>query len=731
MILGATVNRLTRRGRSAIHAANRNTRARPMTSTESRRRNLRRLLSPRHVAFVGGEWLAGPIAQCVANGFTGSIWPVSPKHDTIAGIRCFPSIADLPEAPDASFLAVPREATVGVVRALAEKGAGGVVCYAAGFAEVGPQGAALQEMLVAAAGDLALVGPNCYGLLNYVDGVVLFASGPSGARVKRGVAFVGQSGNMALNVTFNERSVPFSYVISSGNQAVLGIEDYLDALVEDPAVSAIALYIEGLADVPAFAQAALRAAARGKPIVALKAGRSELGAQLAMSHTSSLAGDDKLYSALFERVGVVRVNTLPALLETAKLLAVGGPPRGHRLAMFTCSGGDGLMAADRAAEIGLALPSLSDKQVSSLRTQLPAFATISNPLDYNTSLWGRGAELERCFSTVMEGDFDAGMLVVDFPPGDPAGRRDCNISVDALIAACERQGKPAIVASTLAEALPQATRDRMIERGAAPLQGLEDALGAFAAAARMALRHAELKRDPLQAMLPPTAPAKPGRVLLSEWRSKQRLKEFGLPMPGGDLVPAGDAVAAASRIGFPIVAKIGEPAIAHKTEAGAVRLGLGDGAAVGEAVAGMIRSVGRYDAGLKVEKFLIERQVQGAVAELIVGVKRDPQFGLVLVVGAGGVMAELLSDSAVLLLPTGAAEIERAIAGLKVAELIGGFRGKPAGDLAALVDAVMGIAAYAESERDRLVELDVNPLMVLPKGQGVVAADALIVLGGD
>jgi acyl-CoA synthetase (NDP forming) len=702
-----------------------------MNSTEIRRRNIRRLLSPRHVAFVGGEWMAGPIAQCVANGFSGSIWPVSPKHETIGGIRCFPSVADLPEAPDVSFLAVPREATVDVVRALSLRGAGGVVCYAAGFAEVGPEGAALQESLVEAAGDLALVGPNCYGLLNFVDGVVLFASAPSGARVRRGAAFVGQSGNMALNVTFNQRSVPFAYVISSGNQAVLGIEDYVDALVDDPAVSAIALYIEGLADVPAFARAALLAAERGKPIIALKAGRSELGAKLAMSHTSSLAGDDKLYSALFERVGVVRVKTLPALLETTKLLAVNGPPGGGRLAVFTCSGGDGLLAADRAAEIGLALPALSNEQIASLRRQLPAFATIANPLDYNTSLWGRGPELERCFSTVMAGDYDAGMLVVDYPPGDPDGRRDCDISVDSLIEAGKRHGKPVMAAATLAEALPQAARERMIERGAAPLQGLEDALGAFAAVARMAERHAELRRDPLRANLPPTAPAKARRILLGEWQSKQRLKEFGLPLPRAELVRAEDAVAAAERVGFPVVAKIGEPAIAHKTEAGAVRLDLGDGAAVGAAVSDMIRSVECHDRGFAVERILIERQVQGAVAELIVGVKRDEQFGLVLVVGAGGVMAELLDDSAALLLPTGPADVERAIAGLKVAQLIDGFRGRPAGDLGAVVDAVMGVAAYAESERGRLVELDVNPLLVLPRGQGVVAADAMIVLGAD
>jgi acyl-CoA synthetase (NDP forming) len=425
---------------------------------DARLANLRRLLSPRHVAFIGGQRL-GPIIQyCIEAGFAGEIWPVNPTYPEIGGRRCYKSLADLPQPPDASFIAVPREPTVGLVGELARMGAGGAVCYAAGFAEVGGEGVKLQQALVEAAGDLAAVGPNCYGLLNYVDGVAMFASGFGGGRCERGVAIVAQSGNLALNLTQNDRSVPLSYVITAGNQAVLKLADYIAVLADDRHVSAIALYVEGLDDVPGFSRAVLKARRQGKQVVAFKAGNSTLGAKLALSHTSSLAGSDKLYDALFARLGVIRVDSIAGLLETAKLAAIGGVPAGPRLAVFTCSGADNLMTADLAARHGVILPELSMEQTAALRAELPDFASVSNPLDYNTSLWGNRAALTRCFTTVMQGAVDAGMLIVDYPPSDPVGRRDCDVSVDALIEACRAAGgKTALVASDLSELIPPAS----------------------------------------------------------------------------------------------------------------------------------------------------------------------------------------------------------------------------------------------------------------------------------
>jgi len=689
--------------------------------------NLRRLLSPRHVAFIGGQKLAATIGYCVDAGFTGEIWPVNPSYPEIGGRRCFKTLADLPAPPDATFIAVPAELTVEMVRQLSAMGAGGAVCYAAGFAEVGGEGIELQKRLVAAAGDLAAVGPNCYGLLNYVEGVAMFASGFGGKRTERGVAIVAQSGNLALNLTQNDRSLPLSYVITAGNQAILTIADYIDVLAEDRHVSAIALYIEGLDDVPGFSRAVLKARSKGKQSVAFKAGNSELGAKLAMSHTSSLAGSDKLYDALFARLGVMRVDSIAGLLETAKLVSVAGVPNGNRLAVFTCSGADNLMTADLAQRHGFKLPELSPAQIADLRTQLPSFASVSNPLDYNTSLWGDRTALEKCFGTVMQGEFDAGMLIVDYPPTDPAGQRDCDVSVDALVTACRKAGgKTVLVASDLSELIPAAARERMIEIGCAPLQGLETAVAAFGAVTSRARQSASP-----DLALPDLPPAPADARLREEWECKRRLAEFGLKLPEGRLVAPADAPAAAEEIGFPVALKLGRPALAHKTEAGAVALNIRSEQAVRDAVAAMTASVARYQPGLVPEKFLVERQVSGAVAELIVGLHRDPQFGLVMVVGMGGTLVELVEDAASLLLPTDRAGVAAALRGLKVMKLLKGYRGKPAGDVEAAIDAVMAIAKFADAHRDRLVELDVNPLMVLPEGQGAVAVDALIVMAGE
>ena len=688
-----------------------------------RQRNLRRLLRPRHVAIVGGQAMADSIRRCADTGFTGEIWVVNPKYPELGGRKCFASIADLPEAPDATFIAVPREATIDILRQLDARGGGGAICYAAGYTEVGGEGVALQAEFMNAAGDLAVVGPNCYGLLNFIDGICLWPTGALGQQVETGCALVMQSGNIALNLSRNDRSVPFAYVISSGNQAILNAADYVDALADDPKVTAIGLYLEGIKDVPAFSRAAAKALQRGKPLVALKAGNSELGAKFAMSHTGSLAGRGKMYDALFERLGIIRVHSVPQLLETLKLVSTAGLPKGDRLAVFTCSGGECLLTADLCDELGIPLPGFSKDQADDLRAQLPNFATVSNPLDYNTSLWGHEDLLVKCFSTVMRGEFDAGMLVIDFATDGPVTEEACMAGVRALLKACNAHGKMPIVTSTLSELLPAHARAEVIAAKGAPMQGLEEALNAFATVHRFAQRKSKVAA----AALPPTPAAGETRRVLSEVEGKKLLAGFGLAVPESRVVAPGEAVVAAEALGFPVVLKVAEPLIAHKTEAGAVAINLKSPADVEAALARMGKSVAAYLKGGHIEKVLVERMVGDVVAELIVGIQRDPQFGLALVVGAGGILVELVEDAAMLLLPTSAEEVDAAIRRLKIAKLLAGYRGKPAADMGALVKSIMAIGAFAEAHRDTLLELDVNPLMV--RADGAVAVDALVVLG--
>jgi len=691
-----------------------------------RQQNIRRLLKPRHVCIVGGQAMADSIARCAQAGFTGEVWVVNPKYAELGGRKCYASIADLPEAPDATFIAVPREATIEILKELSARGAGGAICYAAGFAEVGGEGVDLQKQFIAAAGDLAVVGPNCYGILNYLNGIVLWPTGHNGTLVETGCALVAQSGNIALNLTCNDRSVPFAYVITSGNQVVLNVADFVDALAEDPKVTAIGLYIEAISDIPAFSRAAAKALANGKPLIALKAGKSELGSQLAMSHTSSLAGSDRMYDALFERLGVIRVNSIPDLLETMKLISIAGLPKGKSLAVFTCSGGDGLMTADLAEELDVPLNPHSPEQVADLKTQLPNFASVTNPLDYNTSLWSHEDLLTKCFGTVMRGEYDAGMLILDYAVDGEASEKACDASVNAIMSACATHGKMPIVTATLPELLPARVRDRMAKHHAAPMQGLPEAMRAFAAAARFARQREALKASSAEALAMPTTPVLDGPTrIVSEHAAKAALGEFGLKTPASRIVAPGEAAKAAAELGFPVVVKVAAPVIAHKTEAGAVAVNLKSPAEVEAAIARMHESVAAYKSGLKIEQVLVEAMVKDVVAELIIGVKRDPQFGLALVVGAGGILVEMVEDAALLLLPTERKTVEQAIHGLKIAKLLRGYRGKPAGDIEAVVNAVMAVASYAEAHRGDLVELDVNPLMVLTKG--AVAVDALII----
>ncbi|MEM7226431.1 MAG: acetate--CoA ligase family protein [Pseudomonadota bacterium] len=673
----------------------------------TRQANLKRLLAPKCVAFIGGDDAAIAAGQCARMGFAGPIWGVNPKRADLGGQPCFASLADLPAVPDAVFLAVPRQAAIETVAALRDLGCGGVVCFTAGFGELGAEGAALERDLVTAAGEMALVGPNCYGLLNFVQGAALWPFGFGGGRVERGIALITQSGMLGSNLTMNRRQAPLAYVISAGNQAMLGIEDYLEVLADDPTVDAIGLHIEGLRDVQRFSEAALKAVQAGRPIVVLKSGSSEIGRRLTVSHTGSLSGRDEVYQALFDRLGIIRVNSPAQLLETLKLLAIAGVPRGRRLMGFTASGGDCTFLADHAERLGLDFPA----PASEVAQHLPEIATLSNPLDYTTVLWGQGEKLAGLFDAAFARGIDGALLVQDYPHPDLGfGKEYYLADAKAFMAATKRAGLPAAVVSGLPENMDRETRRMIAEGRVAPLQGLSEAMTAFAGAAAHGARRAEIADNPPAPLLTLTALSEAAEDF-NECQGKALLKAAGLAVPEGRLTNAAGAPTAAAKLGFPVALKgLG---IAHKSEAGAVRLGLTSAQEVAEAAAQMPG-----------ESLLVERMVEGAVAELLVSIRREPGFGLVLVLASGGVLVELVGDARTLLLPTDRADVEAALDSLKVSRLIAGHRGQRPGDRSAIVDAVLKLCAFAEANKDRLEELEVNPLMVLP--DGAVAADVLL-----
>lgn len=672
--------------------------------------NVRRLLRPRSVAFVGGSVAPLALACCEEAGFSGPIYAVHPRRTDIGGRAAYPSVHDLPEAPDAAFIAANAAATVGIVDELREIGAGGAACYAAGFSETGTaEGRARELALREAAGELAVLGPNCFGVIDLVDGVSLWPVPYPSARPERGVAVILQSGNLGINVTMSQRSLPLAFVASVGNQAVLEIADLVEAYLEMDEVTAIGIYLEGLRDVRRFAAAAARALERGIPIAVCKAGSSELGRELALTHTASLAGSAELYDALFARYGVARAGSVPELIETLKALTVLGPLGGRRVFVFTCSGAESALAADSAAAHGIELPPPTRKTRTALAEVLPEFALLGNPLDYGNALWGQEEPLRRVFETALRDPVDAAVLVIDYPlPGAPY-TVDVDNAVDALVAAAAAAAVPAAVASVLPESLQPHARERMLARGVAPLQGLDEALAALAGCVRLGERLRAGPPPPLAPVAPPPEGAQP----LGERAAKELLAGLGVAVPDGRVVAPSEAPEAAAALGFPVVAKLLSPDLPHKAAAGAVALGLRDEAEVAAAVAAFVSDHPR----LAIEGVLVEQLVEGAICELLVGVRHDPAFGHVLVVGSGGSLVELVSDVYPLLLPTSGEDVEAAFRQLRVWPRL------RAADVRAAVDVVSALARLVESRGERLAEFEVNPLHVLERG--AVAVDAL------
>ena len=705
------------------------------TDRKARRRaNLARVLKAESLLFMGSSrFIAPAIETCRSAGYTGKIMAVSRSKAEISGVPCLPSIEELDRVPDAALLGVPAEDTIDIVRRLSEMGAAGAVCFASGFGEFGDVGKAREAALVEAAGDMAIIGPNCFGVINYATHASLWPVGYQPDAGPKGAAVIAQSGNVCINMSMNQRDVPFSYIISAGNQAMLSFADYVDCLVDDPNVTAIGLFLEGIPDIPAFSDACIRAQEKGLPVIAFRVGVSDLGAKLAATHTSSLAGQNELYDALFKRLGVMQTASVPQFLELLKIASLGRRPKGGRLAVFSSSGGDNGMAADFTSGGCLELPPLSGKQVAALKPCFPDFAHIGNPFDFSSQYWGDEEGLYPMMVDVLSEGFDQGMLVVDHPRLElgEGQIRAMAAMVSAMGRACRETGVSGVVCSVNPESMPDIMRRQVIELGMTPLQGLHDGGPVLGMWTAHCLKDAGAQESPL----PPFA-AKPydgaSFAILDEHESKRRLAEAGVKAPKSRTGTI-DAVVAAVKDGTlraPYALKALHEELLHKTDAGAVALELWDEGDLRAAAADIIDAVAAYDPLVEVEAFLLEEMAPEPVTELMLGVQRDPQFGFVMVLAAGGVTVELMQDAAQMLLPVTRAEVETALRSLKAFPLLDGFRGRPKADVEAVVDAVMAVAGYVENNLDTLVSMDVNPLMVYPEGSGVLAVDALVMETG-
>ena len=674
---------------------------------------LHRLLAPRSLALIGGEWADAALAATRVIGYTGEVWRIHPTRPSSASQHYFRSVDELPAGPDAAFVAAPAHQVPAIAAGLARRGAGGFVCFAAGFSETAtPEGQRLTDELVASAGELPFFGPNCYGFVNFFDGAALWPDQLVGRRRERGVALICQSGTIALDLLYNDRSLPIGCALSVGNQTRLAAEELIEHLCADERVTAIGLYLEGMRDAAHFARAVARARAAGKPIALVKTGRTAASTAAARTHTGALAGGDAAFDAFCAQAGVARCESLATLCETLKIFHCGGPLAGRRILAMGASGGDTAMAADAARSLGLEFPPIPPATALTLQQILSERVHISNPFDFHSHVWFDYPRQREMFGVVLRAGYDAVGFLLDCPP---AGKDDSSYLrvIEQFAAALPGTATRAALISALPESLPCATREMCLAAGIVPLQGQREALEALDLAGTVG--EAWQRGAALELQRPRTVRA--AAHSLAEHEAKQALAVHGVRVPRSRLIAPAEAAQAATALGFPVVIKAAGAALEHKSDVGGVVLNVRS-AAEAAAAAHRLASLS--------PTLLVEEMIADGVAEVLVGMRVDPQFGLLLVLGAGGVLTELLRDSVTLLPPFTAASITAALGRLRMAPLLAGFRGRAAADVPALVEAALGCTRYARENLERLAELDLNPVIVRPRSLGAVAVDALI-----
>ncbi len=694
---------------------------------------LQRMLSPKSIAIVGvssdfNKLNGRPMKFLLDKGYAGAIYPVNPKYDEIAGIKCYSSVLDLPEPADLAIVAVPAKFVLDTVRQLGEAKVASAVIFSSGFGEMGADGKALEEELAVAArdGGVRICGPNCLGLINAFEGTMATFSQYADAETPAGpVAFVTQSGafGTAINALARNRHMGFGLFVNTGNEADVDFVTGMSAVLDDPRIGVGAGYIEGLKDGEGLVALAEKAMALEKPLVLTKVGRFGAGARAAASHTGSLAGEDAIFDGVVRQLGILRGRNEEHMLDLVQALAYTDLPAGRGVGIVTQSGGAGVLMADRAEELGLEVPHLSSDTAAVLKSAIPAFGATGNPVDITGQFLAEPEILLNSVNAVLDDpSVDIAIVWLQLMEGY------ADLLIDLFTQIKLKAQKPFIVCWVAASDL--ALR-RLGEIGIATMRGADPAIEAVAGLvqyreARDAWRAGKLiQQTPSQYGV--NLPSNKGVV--PTVLAAKALIAAEIPLTRHTLCrTAEEACTAAAAIGYPVAMKIESVDLPHKTEAGGVLLGLADEDAVRCAFDKIVSNANCFDADAAIDGVIVQEIARGSL-ELVVGLKRDPVFGMVVMVGIGGVFVEVLRDVVFRKAPVTVPQAKDMLLDLQGAAMLDGVRGEPPVDMVALTELISAVSLFGAGASGQVTELDLNPVLAGP--DGAVVVDWLLIQDAD
>ena len=672
--------------------------------------DLNKLFRPKKLAIIGGYWADFVYDENIKIGFKGKIWHINPKRRTTKKKKYYKSLADLPSIPDCVYIAVSNDLTIKLMKDVSDIGAGGAVCLASRFSELNTsEGKEKTKKLIDNSGKTPFLGPNCYGFINYFDRVSVWSDQVAGNQTNKGVAIICQSGTIGNTISFNHRSLPIGYIISLGNQAKLSIEDTIEYTLKDKRVTAIGIYAEGFTSIDKLIRVFKISKEKKIPIAIVKVGRSKVASETILTHTGSLSGKENIYDALFKRMGVARCETLSELTELLKYFHTHGVISNDQISIMGPSGGDMAMLGDAAETLNLKFGKIKPQIKNDLKKVNHPGVIVSNPFDMQTYNWNDPDNIEKTFKIFFKNNFSSISLMLDFPNMEKCDTDEWDAIVNKFIKVAKKYKNGSLI-SSLSDTMPKHIRDKCINNGISPLQGMKEALFTIKKAIEIgsiwknesAVKNYKVKRQ------------NKNIKTYSEFESKKILKKIGIRIPKGIISDKIKLKKDSAKIGFPLVAKIHSNMIFHKSEHNGVKTN--------------IKNFNELISKTKTFKnqILLEKMVKDSLIEILIGIKIDDEFGPVIVIGAGGIYTELIRETKTLLLPLTKKDIHNELKNMKIGKILFGYRNQDRADIDSLIKTILSLSKFAEKNINKLHEIEINPLIVCKKNKGVFAVDALI-----